>query len=165
VLRYHRDWVKFARESGPVSSARTSLRIAPLGSADAEAGAALVAAAFDMPRAAVALLSTLAGRPRWHIFAAYDEERPVAVAGLYVSGQTAYLAFGATAPSHRKRGAQSALIERRLRVAFALGARRVVSETGRATGDDPQHSYGNLIRAGLAPLCTRTNWVPRGVRW
>jgi GNAT superfamily N-acetyltransferase len=148
-----------------VSSARTALRVGTLSAADAEVGARLVTDAFDLPSAASVLLASLVGRPRWHLFAAFDEDRPVAAAGLYVSGPTAYLAFGATAPSHRGRGAQSALIERRLRVAFALGARWVISETGRASGVEPQHSYHNLTRAGLSPLCVRANWVRRGARW
>jgi hypothetical protein len=165
LSRYPRDWMKFARPAGPVSPARSALRVAPLAPADRELGARLVTQAFDLPEAAAALFTQLASRPRWHLFAAYDEPRPVAVAGLYVSGSMGYLAFGATAPSHRRQGAQAKLIERRLRVAFALGARWVVSETGVASGDDPQHSYRNLQRAGLKPVALRANWIPRGAAW
>ena len=79
--------------------------------------------------------------------------RPVAAAGLYLGGETAYVAFTATLPSHRRRGAQAALIERCLRVGLALGARR-------AAATAPAHSLDNLMRAGFSPLYARRSWAP-----
>jgi GNAT superfamily N-acetyltransferase len=165
LVRYSRDWVKLARASGPVEEARHALRIAPVPPRDAEACAQIVLDAFALPAAALSLFALLPGRPRWHVFAAYDEDRPAAIAALYLRGPTGYLAFAATAPAYRGRGAQAALIERRLRVAFALGARWIVSETGVQSGDDPQHSYHDLTRAGLVPLSLRINWAPEGATW
>lgn len=165
LARYRRDWVKLARASGPVEAARHALRVSSVSPRDAEACAQIAVQAFGLPEATLPLFALLPGRPRWHVFAAYDEDRPAAIAALYLSGSTGYLAFAATAPAYRRRGAQAGLIERRLRVAFALGARWIVSETGVELGNDPQHSYHNLTRAGLSPLLMRANWAPEGASW
>jgi hypothetical protein len=163
--RYRRDWIKFGRVEGPVTPTSSALRVAQVAPRDAAACGRIACEALGLPAPMSTLFASLVGRPRWHLFAAYEDEQPVATAGLFVHGSTGYLAFAGTRESHRCRGAQATLIERRVRLAFALGVTWLVSETGAAVEGEPQHSYQNLSRAGLVPLFVRPNWVLAGQRW
>ena len=76
---------------------------------------------------------------------AFDGGRPVAIAALCVFEDLGYLMAAATAESDRKRGAQQALIARRIERAEQLGCSMLVSETLYMI----EHSYRNLQRAGF----------------
>jgi hypothetical protein len=71
-----------------------------------------------------------------------------AVGALAMYGDVGYIAIGATSASHRNRGAQGALMARRLRDGAALGARIFVTETGMETSEEPNPSYHNMMRLG-----------------
>jgi N-acetylglutamate synthase-like GNAT family acetyltransferase len=72
-------------------------------------------------------------------------KRPVAIATLCIFEDLGYLAAAATAESHRKRGAQQALIANRIERAEQIGCSILVSETLYML----EHSYRNLQRAGF----------------
>jgi GNAT superfamily N-acetyltransferase len=78
-------------------------------------------------------------------YMAFDGACPVAIAVLCVFEGIGYLTSAATAESHRGRGAQLALIARRLERAEALGCEIEVSETLYML----EHSCRNLQRAGF----------------
>jgi GNAT superfamily N-acetyltransferase len=78
-------------------------------------------------------------------YMAYDDRRPVAIASLCIFEDLGYLMAAATAESHRKRGAQQALIATRVQRAEQLGCSIQVSETLYMI----EHSYRNLQRAGF----------------
>src|SRR6266478_5992717 len=65
--------------------------------------------------------------------------------GLSRIRRTGYLTAAATAESHRKRGAQQALIAKRVERAERIGCSLLVSETLYMI----EHSYRNLQRAGF----------------
>jgi GNAT superfamily N-acetyltransferase len=85
------------------------------------------------------------GPPDVHHFMAFERERPVASAVLCIFEELAYLSMALTAEPFRGRGAQSALIARRINKAAAVGCKIVVSETLSIL----QHSLGNLQKAGF----------------
>jgi GNAT superfamily N-acetyltransferase len=70
-----------------------------------------------------------AGRDGCFHYLAFDGSRPVAVAALYVFENLGYLAMASTAQHDRRRGAQQALIARRVARAREIGCAVVVSET------------------------------------
>ena len=76
---------------------------------------------------------------------AFDAGRPVATATLCVFEDLGYLMAAATAESHRRRGAQQALIARRIERAAQIGCSKLVAETLHVL----EHSYRNLLRAGF----------------
>ena len=86
-----------------------------------------------------------AGKIGFHHFMAFDRAHPVAVGALAVFEGLGYLTAAATAESHRQRGAQSALIARRIDRARALGCTVLAVETLTML----QHSMRNLERAGF----------------
>lgn len=86
-----------------------------------------------------------AGQEGCFHYMAFDGPRPVAIAALCIFEGIGYLTSAATAESHRGRGAQLALIAKRLERAEAGGCTIAVSETLYML----EHSYRNLQRAGF----------------
>jgi len=158
LTRYHRSWVRMVRGPGPIPEVRTDLRIRRASVRHAAAFGWILARGFAFPEEAASLVLRVIGRPRWHPFVALDGEVPVAAAALFIEGDVGYLAFAATHPAHRRRGAQGALMARRIQVALALGCRHVITETGESVPGDPQHSYRNMLRAGFVPQGLRHNY-------
>jgi hypothetical protein len=163
--RYRRSWVKLLRAQGPVDAAPTLLTVRAARAEDAPAFAELMVEAHALLPETAALIAPIVERPGWHAYVALDGARLVATGALMVRGKVGYLSHAATRATHRSRGAQSALLEKRLRVAFALGCQVVVSETGEAVAGQPNTSYANMARAGLLPIGRRDNYARGGVAW
>ncbi|MEA2169983.1 MAG: hypothetical protein QOF76_3283, partial [Solirubrobacteraceae bacterium] len=151
-------WMRFVRAADASASAPTDLRIEAVGPDRAEDWAAPVAAGFNMPPPMVPWLAALAGRPGWTCLAAYDGDVSVAGAAVFVAGEQAYVGFGATLPAARGRGAQSALLARRVAIAADQGARELITETGAREPEKVAASYRNILRAGFAEAEVRPNW-------
>ncbi len=86
-----------------------------------------------------------AGQPGFFHYMAFDDARPVAIAALCIFEDLGYLMAAATAESDRKRGAQQALIAKRIERAEQEGCSMLVSETLYML----EHSWRNLLRAGF----------------
>jgi GNAT superfamily N-acetyltransferase len=86
-----------------------------------------------------------AGKQDFFHYMAFDGDRPVAIAALCVFEDIGYLIAAATVESHRKRGAQQALIAERIKCAEQIGCSVLVSETLTML----EHSLRNLQRAGF----------------
>ena len=166
TLRRHalgrlRGWAKHAGRPVPVPAHPTDLRIEEIGVADAAPWASICAEGFSFPRELSPWLERLAGRPGWRLYLAFDGTSPVASAALFIDGAFATLTFAATRPEARRRGAQGALIERRVADAAAAGVRWMVTETDEEEPDRPNPSYHNVVRLGFPALFVRPNWGPR----
>ena len=73
-----------------------------------------MAAGFEMRPSSAEVLASLVGRPGWHVFVAFDGGTPAAAAAMFVRGEAAWFDWAATDPAFRRRGAQSALLRRRI---------------------------------------------------
>jgi ribosomal protein S18 acetylase RimI-like enzyme len=103
----------------------------------------------------------LYGLPGWQLFAVYEDDDIVATGSLRVDGAVGHLFGGATLPSARNRGAQSALIAARAAAATEAGCEWVIAE---AMAENPgQHnpSLHNQLRAGLTVRYQRENQIWR----
>jgi GNAT superfamily N-acetyltransferase len=89
-----------------------------------------------------------AGKPGFFHYMAFDGSRPVAIASLAVFEDLGYLMSATTAESHRRRGAQQALIAKRIEQAEQVGCSMLVSETLYML----EHSFRNLQRAGFREI-------------
>lgn len=65
----------------------------------------------------------------WYYFVAFEQDRPIATASLYQTGNLGYLAQAYTHPDHRRRGAHAQLIQARMQHAHALGCSGAFSVT------------------------------------
>jgi hypothetical protein len=93
------------------------------------------------------------------LFAAWDDSQMVAGASLFIWEDVAVLNSGTTLPSHRNRGAQSALIAARVAAATDAGCRWVVAQTAKPVAGEFNPSTKNMIRAGLPVLYARPIWT------
>jgi GNAT superfamily N-acetyltransferase len=89
-----------------------------------------------------------AGKDNFFHYMAFDGARPVATAALCIFEDLGYLTMAATAASHRKHGAQQALIAERIKRAEQAGCSILVSETLYML----EHSFRNLQRAGFQEI-------------
>jgi hypothetical protein len=152
-------WMKFRRPCEGVSAVACNLGIRVVGSDMGDAFGRVVSEGFGMPAAIAPWIGELAGRERWVCVMAFADDAPVAAGAAHVSGEYAWLGFGATLPSHRRHGAQNALLARRLIEAAARGARVAVTETGERLPDKPSNSYRNILRAGFEEMYVRQNYL------
>lgn len=141
----------------------TDLRVGPVEPRDADAWGRLVVETFGMPvdGGLAAMLGATVTHPGFRAFAAWDGDQLVAGGNLYLHESVGVVNAGATAPTHRNRGAQSAIIAARLDAARDAGCRWVVAEAGQPAPGESNPSLNNLVRAGLQPLYARANWIWR----
>ncbi len=149
-------WTKFVRPATDPPEAQTALRIERVESGEAFGAAA--AGGFEVPELFRGWLALLPARDGWHCFVAFDGDEPAGAGALYVAGKTGWLGIGATVPEHRGKGAQSALIAKRIEAAAELDCEVVVSETGKPIDGRAGPSYRNLVRAGLEPVYVRPSF-------
>lgn len=152
-------WMKFSRACAGAKRSPCDLEIRFAGRELAAAFGRVIVAGFGLPHAIAPWIGALAGRAGWVCVMAFDAGAPVAAGAAYVKDGYAWLGLGATLASHRGRGAQSAIIERRLDEAAARGARVAVTETGERLPDKPSNSYRNILRAGFEERYLRQNYL------
>jgi hypothetical protein len=99
------------------------------------------------------------GLPGWRHYVAYSGRTPAAVGALFVQDGVARLLDGVTVSMFRRRGAQAALISRRLADGLEMGCRHFTSETSPPLPRKPQVSYRNLLRAGFEVAYVRANYL------
>lgn len=154
------SWSKVYRPVGDVPLVPTDLRIETAGPKDAAAVGRVTRSAFGMPEERESWLASLVGRPGWHHYLAVDGGEPVAAAALFVHGPVGWLGVAGTLEGARRRGAQAALMARRLVDGARLGCQWFVTETGEDLPEKPNPSYHNMIRLGFQLAYQRPNYLP-----
>jgi GNAT superfamily N-acetyltransferase len=152
-------WMKFARHCDTSFKAATDLDVRLVGREHGADFGRVIAEGFGLPAAIAAWVGALPGRPHWACAMAFAGTAPAAAGAVYVSGEYAWLGFGATLPAYRRHGAQNALLARRLAEAAARGARTAVTETGERLAGKPSDSYRNILRAGFHERYLRQNYL------
>jgi hypothetical protein len=133
--------------------------VGPVDGDTADEWASVVLRGFGMPEEGLAtMMAASVENPHFRPYAVWDGNDIVGGASLFIYHEVGALNAASTLPSHRNRGAQSALIAIRAREAGAAGCRWLTAETGKPTEDSPNPSLNNLVRAGFQPLYHRRNW-------
>ena len=151
-----RAWMAFELEGAASHPRAAELRVEE--THDSEAFALALVEGYGIPADAQGLFSPLVGLPGWHCFVAWDGDEPAGCGALYVEGRLAWLGMAATRPTHRRRGAQIAVLLARIEAARALGADALYTETGAPAEGGPGPSYRNIVRAGFRESYLRPNW-------
>ncbi|NBD24827.1 hypothetical protein [Paenibacillus glycinis] len=166
LKRAGNGWAKHYRdavptEEHPIPTALEVIRLEPHHAADfghvAQAG-------FGLPLPIGAWLSALVGRPKWNVYVAYEGPTPVACGAMFIDHGWAWLGVDATLSDYRGRGAQNALIKRRLTDGIAAGVVGFTAETGQPPEgqEELNKSYCNYVRAGFKKAYVRPNYVSNG---
>ncbi len=143
------NWAKVYRGVESPPEIPTDLRIECIGPEHAAAFASVACTAFGMPDTLRPWLAAFVGGPGWRHYLAWDGDTPVATGALFIRDGVGWLGVGSTLPSHRRRGAQGAIMAQRIRDGVELGCRRLITETGEDTPDHPNPSYHNMRRTGF----------------
>jgi hypothetical protein len=152
-------WQKFFRPCEGSSRTATELEVRVVGREHGVDFGRVVAEGFGLPSGVASWVAAVPGRPHWACVMAFAGDLPVAAGAVYVDGDHAWLGFGATLAAHRRRGAQQAILARRLAEAAARGARVAVTETGEQVPGKPSNSYRNIRRAGFEEAYLRQNYL------
>lgn len=158
-LTTHDNWAKVYRAADQPIEVMTDLRVELIDRSRAADVAQVVYTAFGMPASLSAWIENSVGRSGWHYYAALDADRVVATGALFVRGEVGWLGMGSTYPEYRRRGAQGALMARRIRDAAALGCRWVITETGEDLPQQPNPSFHNMLRTGFQLAYQRPNYL------
>jgi hypothetical protein len=152
-------WAKMFRSSEADPVIETDLRIERIGPEFAHAFADVARRGFGVPPSIEPWLEATVGRDGWHHYLAWDGLTPVAASALFVREVVGWLGIAATLPSHRRRGAQGAMMAQRIRDGRALGCEWFITETGEDRADRPNPSYHNMLRTGFALAYLRPNYM------
>lgn len=159
-FRRHNAWVKLHRESERVPEIPTTgLRIEEIGPERAFEFGKIVQSGFSMTDVAGEWTALTVGRMGWRHYLALDGETAVAAAAMYMKGAWAWFGFAATLEVARGRGAQTALIARRITDAHSAGVRWLSIETAEDTPERDAPSFRNVVRQGFRVAYLRPNWL------
>lgn len=153
---------KLVRDARPVQQVETSLRVGPIGPEDGEAWAAVQVEAFQMPDPdgrMVEMLASVNDLSGVTCYAAWDGDKLVATGALYVDGELGEFVSAATLPEYRGRGAQSALLARRVQDALAAGCTTLAVEVVKPARGEDNPSLNNVRRAGFEIAYDRPVWT------
>ena len=152
-------WTKRARPTAEPLTAPTDLVIVEAQDAPGRFGVT-ACAGFGVPGFIAPWFEALVGRPDWRTYLAIDGETTVGTAALYLAEACGWLGACAVLPQARGRGAQGALMARRIEAAQAAGKAWAITETGAPPpGEAPGPSYRNMDRHGFAEIHLRANYV------
>jgi GNAT superfamily N-acetyltransferase len=153
------SWVKAIRDTSTPPFVDTGMELQVIDSEWADAFAAVGVEAYGLPEIIFPMLAATVGRPEWKHYLAFDGDFPAAAAAMHIGNDAAWLGFMGTRPSHQRRGAQTALITRRIYDASLAGCRWVVSDTVEHDPEKPNRSLLNLERMGFHTAYWRVNFM------
>lgn len=152
--------VKLVGDPRDLAAAPTgSVSVREVGVEYADAYRSIVAAAFGLPELIEPDLISALGHPGWHYYMAFDGERPIAGAAMLVRDEGAWFGVAGTSAADRNKGAQTALLAKRLADAKRLGCTWVTAETAPDTPSLPNPSYRNMLRAGMRVAYLRDKYL------
>lgn len=143
----------------PAPVIETNLRVERVGPEFAQAFAGIVVEAFGMSSRLQPLIAGTVGRPGWVHIMAFDGEEPVATGAVFNYWETGWIGMDATLASHRRRGAQGAIMAARIRAATEAGLRWLTTDTRPDLPENPNPSYHNMVRTGFSLAYERGYYV------
>lgn len=155
----YNNWVKLYRPTGRVPQVETNLRVEAIGVDWAREFSEIFLTSFQWEPALADWLVSAVGRANWKHYLAFDGDRPVATSAAFFQGDFVWIDFASTLTEYRGRGAQSALLARRIRDATEAGCKYLVVETAKPSPENPSTSHRNMIRHGFVSAYNRPNYL------
>ena len=120
---HHNNWVRLTRDTAVPLDVKCDLDVREIGRDDAREFARIGSESLGWEADLEDIVAGSVGRPGWRHYVASDDGTPVATAASFAHGPVAWFDLAATLESHRGRGAQKALVARRLVDTRADGCR------------------------------------------
>jgi GNAT superfamily N-acetyltransferase len=158
-LSLFNNWVKLTRKTEPMAIPHTSARIVEIGREHARDFGRIIQTVFGLSEIVGDWTSGLVGRPGRRHFMAFDRDKPVGTAAIYMEGAWAEFGYATVLPEARGRGIQAALIAARVRAAHESGCRWASMETAEETLEKPGYSLRNARRMGFEVAYLRPNYL------
>jgi GNAT superfamily N-acetyltransferase len=158
-------WAKLKRGTGPVEKVDfepTIKQLAPADKATAATWGRIVQTAFEYPPETAEWFAGLVELARWRAYLAYEGEKAVGAAAMFINGEWASLEIGVVLPEAQNHGFHSALIARRIRDATAAGCKTLTMETSAEREQGRAQSFRNARRMGFDLAYFRENWEWNG---
>ncbi len=156
---HYNNWVRLYHDAQAPESPEGGPRVEQIDSDRADTFGDIVVHAFEWPDALVPFITCLVGRPGWRHYLAYEGDTPIGTATLYAEGEIGWFGFAATVEEFRGRGAQTALIARRIADAREAGCKHLIVETAEQTPEREAPSYRNIRRSGFEVAYLRPNYL------
>ncbi len=159
------EWTVMSRNlSAPIADA-SSHDTVQIGPSEASLYARVHEAAFGLAFGEGNLAAKAIGESGWHHYLVRDERRPFAAAAMFVHERTALFAGSGTLHAETGRGAQAALVIRRLRDAAAFGCDFAFVETDEDLRRATPAALRNVMRSGFTVAFRERTYVyDRGLR-
>lgn len=158
-FKHYNNWVKWYRQIEDFPGFETDLCIEQIDRNYTDVFADIIVTSFEWPEILKPFIAEVVGRPGWKHYLAYKDEKVIACAACFIKDENASLAFAATLPPYRGHGAQSALINRRLKDAIDAGCKWMITETAEETAERSVASYRNMKRNGFDIAYKRPNYL------
>jgi GNAT superfamily N-acetyltransferase len=156
---HYNNWVRLYLDIAEAPEVKSDLRVEQISSEHADAFAEIVTQSFNWPSEIKSWVEKSIGRANWRHYMAFDAEKPVATGAMYIHNELAWFSFASTLSDYRGRGAQGALIARRISDASKLGCKRIAVETAEDKPEKPSPSNRNMLRFGFKVAYVRPNYI------
>lgn len=159
-IHHYNNWVKHYRGTENPPLVDTELEIMEVQtSKEAERFGYIITNSFGWPIEMKSWFMNLVGRKSWKTYLAFDGDKPVATASLYIKDDCGWLSFASTLPDYRGKGAQSALIAKRIQDAAELGCKVLTVETAEDNEQKRSQSMQNIQKMGFDVAFIRPNFI------
>jgi hypothetical protein len=156
-VRPYNAWMRLSRRLDALPAPDGPVEIRQIGPDEAVRFGEIVATAFGYPAPLAPLAALPVGRPGWHHYLASMNGTTIGAGAMFLSGSAAWFGFAATEAAYRGRGAQRALVIRRMHDARAAGCDWVSVETAEDSIEKDAPSFRNLTRLGFEAVYRRPN--------
>lgn len=151
-------WAKMFRPASPPKPVDTDLRIEVACDEHAQIFGDIIVRGFELSESMKPIFSASMKAQENRAYIAWDGDVPVGAGMLTLCGDVGHLNTAATLPGARGRGAQGAIMARRIQDGISAGCRWFATETW-VPGDKVNHSYNNMLRHGFELAYERPNLV------
>lgn len=159
-FKHYNNWAKFYKKLDmKLTGFKSNLIVEELKLPETELFDNVINKAFEFSDGSEVLFTQTYKRPGWKHYSAKEENKIIAAASMFVCGKYASLAIAGTLPDERGKGAQSALILRRINDAFDAGCEYIIVETAEDKPEKPSASNRNMKKLGFKLAYLRPNFI------
>jgi hypothetical protein len=159
----HGDRVaKLWRSLIDIPSARPDVEVHELSTSDHDQYVAVSLASWELPGFFGPWFGATLGCEGFRHYGVFDETKLVSTSTMYTSEDVAWTGFGATIPTYRGRGFQTARLVKMMQVAASVGCRIIHNEADAGTSELGSTSLRNLLRLGYTRIYDKVLFAPHG---